>query len=104
MIGPRRRTRDQRVRVRIGPLSKADFNRFAPGADGARALRRLLSMFSCAPLQFRVQVVLRKQDLHCVSLGPPQLGKLGLGRDAFLMTRPATQDNDCLQYDLKLWW
>jgi type VI secretion system protein ImpH len=102
-LGARRWTRDQRVRVRIGPLDKSNFNRFARGADGAKALEKLLSMFPCAPLKFRVQVVLRAQDVKTVHLGPAAPGKLGLGRDTFLTTRPVDVDYGNMQYDLRLW-
>ena len=102
-LGVRRWVRDQQVRIRIGPLNKSEFNHFAPGAAGAQALRQLLSTFACAPLRFRIQLLLRKQDVHSVTLGPPAPGKLGLGRDTFLMTRPATADRDSLQYDLHPW-
>ncbi|SFL64162.1 type VI secretion system protein ImpH [Rugamonas rubra] len=100
ILGPRRWTRDQRVRVRIGPLAKADFNRFCPTGSGAKALRVLLGMFPCAPLRFQLQPILRAQDVHDVRLGPPAPGEMGLGIDTFLVAGPQTDDRACLCYDL----
>lgn len=101
-VGARRWTRDLRVRIRVGPLTKKDFNRFAGGGSAGRALRSLLSTFSCAPLQFRIQLVLQAQDVTGWRLGSPAPNRIGLGLDTFLVTKAATTDQEHYQRDLQL--
>lgn len=101
-VGARRWTRELRVRIRVGPLTKNDFNRFAGAGSAGRALKSLLSLFPCAPLQFRIQLVLRAQDVTGWRLGSPAPGQIGLGLDTFLVTRKVTIDQDHYQCDLQL--
>lgn len=102
-LGERRWTRELRVRIKVGPLTKKDFNKFAGDGTAARALKSLLSMFPCAPIQFRVQLSLRAQDVTRWQLGSRKPGQLGLGLDSFLVTNPVSETKDHYQYDLKFW-
>jgi len=102
LLGERHWVRDRQVRIRIGPLNRTGFGRFAPNGAAAAALRHLLGALSCAPLRFRIQLTLRRQDVNGISLGAPEKA-LGLGRDAYLRTVPETVDRGDLQYDLCPW-
>lgn len=96
MIGTRSWRRDLRARLRIGPLCKADFDDFLPGASGARALKKMMAMFAVPIVKFEVQLVLRAQDVPRLRLG----GGMRLGWDTFLLTKPEAADRDDVKYEL----
>jgi type VI secretion system protein ImpH len=98
LLGQRSWRPDLRVRVRIGPLDRARYDHFLPGAAGARALRTLLRLFAVPTLAYDVVLVLRRADL-----GPVQLEAAGrlLGLDSYLLSAPATADRADLRYELR---
>ncbi|PQO94033.1 type VI secretion system baseplate subunit TssG [Massilia phosphatilytica] len=98
LLGARSWRPDLRVRVRIGPLDRARYDRFLPGAAGARALRTLLRLFAVPTLAYDIVLVLRQADL-----GRVQLDTSGrrLGLDSYLLSAPATADRADLRYELR---
>jgi type VI secretion system protein ImpH len=98
VLGERCWRPDLRVRVRIGPLTRAQFERFLPRAAGAGALRTLLGLFGAPTLTYEVVLVLARSELRPMRLaGGPQ----GLGRDGYLITAPALLDRDDMVYELR---
>jgi type VI secretion system protein ImpH len=98
VLGQRCWRPDLRVRVRIGPLSRTQFERFLPHGSGARTLRTLLGLFAAPTLGYEVVLVLARGELRPVRLaGGPQ----SLGRDSFLITAPALQDRADMVYDMR---
>jgi type VI secretion system protein ImpH len=98
LLGARSWRPDLRVQVRIGPLDRARYDHFLPGAAGARALRTLLALFAVPTLAYDVVLVLRRADL-----GPVQLDAGGrrLGLDSYLLSAPAAADRADLRYELR---
>lgn len=98
LLGERSWRPDLRVRVRIGPLDRARYDHFLPGAPGARALRTLLQLFAVPTLAYDIVLVLRQADL-----GPVQLDASGrrLGLDSYLLSAPAAADRADLCYELR---
>jgi type VI secretion system protein ImpH len=98
LLGERSWRPDLRVRVRLGPLDRARYDHFLPGAPGARALRTLLRLFAVPTLAYDVVLVLRQADL-----GPAQLDASGrrLGLDSYLLSAPAAADRADLCYELR---
>lgn len=96
MLGPRYLRHDLWVRLRIGPLTRADFDRFMPGTPASEALRAMLTLFAVPNLRFEVRPVLRQQDMRPVVLG----SGAALSRGAFLLTRPAQADHDQACYHI----
>jgi len=82
------------IRIRVGPLSSRAFERFLPGADGARALAALLGRFAIDLPYRELQVVLRGDEVDGASLD----GTVRLGLDGFLCTRPDRRDRDDVCY------
>lgn len=82
------------MRVRIGPLDREAFERFLPGAHGARALAALLARFAIEVPYRALQVVLRREDVRGARLD----GSARLGLDGFLCTRAAGADRGDLCY------
>ncbi|MGH8852644.1 MAG: type VI secretion system baseplate subunit TssG [Telluria sp.] len=82
------------IRIRVGPLSLAMFERFLPGAAGARALAALLDRFAIEVPFRELQVILRGDEVDGASLD----GSMRLGLDGFLCTRPGLRDRDDVCY------
>jgi type VI secretion system protein ImpH len=83
-LGVRTWRHDLRVTLRIGPLGKADFERFLPGTDGARTLEAMLALVGIAGLQYLVHLMLRPVDVAPLDLvGGSKPGKR-IGWDARL--------------------
>jgi type VI secretion system protein ImpH len=98
VLGERCWRPDLRVRVRIGPLSRAQFERFLPRAAGALALRTLLGLFAAPTLAYDVVLVLARSELRPARLaGGPQR----LGRDSYLITAPVPRDRADMVYELR---
>ena len=100
MLGARSWRPDLRARLRIGPLSRARFERFLPSGDMAAALARMLTLFGVPGIDFEVQLVLRAGEV-----APSQLGgaaavgsPVRLGRTSFLVTGPADSDRADMRY------
>ncbi|WP_296947771.1 type VI secretion system baseplate subunit TssG [uncultured Massilia sp.] len=98
LLGARCWRPDLRVRVRIGPLDRAGFERFLPQGAAARALRTLLGLFGAPFLGYEVELVLRRADVHPLALGAH--GRR-LGVDGWLLGAPAPADRADLRYLLR---
>ncbi|MES2127140.1 MAG: type VI secretion system baseplate subunit TssG [Pseudomonadota bacterium] len=96
-LGQRTWRHDRRVRIRIGPLARADYDRFLPRGAAARDLARMVARFAGASIEYEVQVVLRAADVKPLALN----GQSRLGYDAFLAPRPGLDRGD-LRYMLDL--
>ncbi|WP_374438901.1 type VI secretion system baseplate subunit TssG [Inhella sp.] len=91
LVGARVWQRDQRLRITLGPLSRARLQRFLPGQPGALALREWLQLLVGLTLELEIRLTLRAEDVAPTQLhSKSQHGRLGY--DNFLVTRPQTQD------------
>ena len=97
LLGARVWQRNLRLRLTLGPLAQRDFESFLPGAPAARALQRLLSMFTGLCLEYEVQLVLRAADVRAVQLDSQRSGGR-LGWDTFLSPGAAPCDRDDVRY------
>nr|MDN4046373.1 type VI secretion system baseplate subunit TssG [Massilia sp. YIM B02787] len=83
-LGVRAWRHDLGVTLHIGPLGKADFERFLPGTAGARALEAMLALVGIPGLRYMAHVMLRPEDVEPLDLiGGAKLGKR-IGWDARL--------------------
>jgi len=86
-LGVRTWRHDLRITLHLGPLGKADYERFLPGGASARALEAMLGTVGIAGLQYLAHVMLRPEDVAPLELvGGAKPGKrtgwdtrLGLG-------------------------
>lgn len=101
VMGPRTYSKTERVRLRIGPLSLDEFERFLPRSNGAQAIAHMVGMFRVPELTFEVQLVLRARDVVPAALVSTSRLGLGLGYAA-ISTTGATlvRDHDGLRYEL----
>lgn len=66
-----------RVRIRIGPLKRALYERFLPTGDAHAALRNLVRLFAHDQFEFELQLVMEQSDVPGVMLGDPEERALG---------------------------
>lgn len=90
LVGERVWQRDQRVRLTLGPLSRAQLQHFLPGHSGARNLLHWLRQLTGLRLEYEVRLRLRAQEVAPAVLGAP--AGLQLGYDCFLVTQAHHQD------------
>ena len=98
LLGARSWRPDLRVRVRIGPLGSAGFERFLPHGSGTATLQALLGLFAAPTLSYEVVLVLRRTELRALRLGE-RSRRLGL--DSYIVTAPVTLDRDDMRYELR---
>ncbi len=98
MLGQRCWDRQARARLRLGPLSMAQFTQFLPGGEGLLALRAFLALFATGPVQFDICPVLRAADVRDVQLTPACPARLGM--HAFLLGAADNKDRADLTFAL----
>ena len=99
MAGQRVWQRDLRARIRIGPLRRAEFEQFLPGAKAALALEKILTMFTSVCLEYEVELTLRAVDVTGATLAANNAtGRLGW--DTFLTTVHEQADRNDVRYDI----
>lgn len=96
MLGPRYWRRDAIARLWVGPLSRADFDRFLASGSTANALKAMLALFAVPTVVFEMRLILRAADIKPVTLA----GRSRLGHGAFLVTTPRTVDHDLTRYHI----
>jgi type VI secretion system protein ImpH len=83
-----------RVRVRIGPLTRAQFDAFLPTGKAHKALRQLVRLFAHDQFEFEAQLVLRRDDVPGLELGDPDDSGERLGWSTWIRTAPRHQHAD----------
>lgn len=88
------RVRDVRgkFRLRLGPLSLAQFEEMTPDGPSFRSLCQMARLYVDGTLDFDVQLVLKAPDVPACQLGGS--GGPRLGRSAWLRVRPFDHDAD----------
>ena len=80
-----------RVRVRLGALTMAQYQKFLPGESGYRRLRQITQFFSRDQIEFEVQLVLRSEDVPSCALAAgaaDQQAPVQLGWTTWVHNRP----------------
>jgi len=90
-----------RVRLRLGPLSREQFEAFVPGGSAHEALRTLARLYVDELVGVDAQLVLARKEVTPCVLEVPSTGRAagrrrsgGLGRGTWLASRPLTRDPD----------
>jgi type VI secretion system protein ImpH len=101
MLGPNSWRPDLRVRVSLGPLSKAGFDKLLPNGAGAATLKKLLCLLGEPTLAYEVELVLRASEVRPVCLvGGVEPGSR-LGRDSFMLSAPVQTNRTDMRYDVR---
>ena len=86
-----------RVRLRLGPLSRAQYDAFLPGGDAHEALCALVRLYAAEEVGVDAQLVLARGEVPPCVLGPPARDGPApprLGRGTWLASRPLGRDPD----------
>lgn len=81
-----------RVRVRLGPMSYAQFQSFLPGGRSYDRLRDLARLYTDEQVGVEAQLVLARDDIPPSTLGAPDAPTLGFG--TWLRAKPPSHDAD----------
>jgi len=83
-----------RVRLRLGPLSRAQYDDFLPGGSAHEPMRALTRFFGDDQLDFELQLVLDRAEVPGVRLGMDGAESAPLGWCTWLRTSPLGCDPD----------
>jgi type VI secretion system protein ImpH len=90
-----------RVRLRLGPLTRAQFEEFLPGGAAHAALTSLARLYADDQVGVDAQLVLLREAVAGCTLAAPGTGSPGpgtpvprLGRGSWLTSRPMARDPD----------
>lgn len=81
-----------RVRVRLGPLSRSQYNQFLPGGTAHDRLRAITRFFGNDQVDFEIQLVLARDDVPPCVLGHEDTEPMPLGWCTWLRTVPFVDD------------
>jgi type VI secretion system protein ImpH len=98
-IGPRTFSRQNRVELRIGPLSYHDFKSFMPGERRLTALKNAVRGLTGEWIDVDLRIVLARD-----AVPPPQVGTVQLGRTTWLARPPESGDADDLRLRTIVGW
>jgi type VI secretion system protein ImpH len=94
LAGTRAWSAQHKLRLRLGPLGRADYERFLPGQPALRRLQALVRRYLGREFAWELQLVLRREDVP-----PARLGGTRLGWTAWLGRRDAAGDADDLRLE-----
>jgi type VI secretion system protein ImpH len=83
-----------RVRVRLGPLTRDQYDQFLPGGSAHEQLRALTRFFGNDQLDFEIQLVLARDEVPPCRLGGDDDAPLALGWSTWIRTIPFGRDAD----------
>lgn len=86
------------VRLRLGPLTRAQFDAFLPGGRDHEALGHLARFYADDQVGVRVQLILRREEVPGAQLAADGAPALGFG--TWLRARPRERDADDVQFTL----
>ena len=83
-----------RVRVRIGPLTRCQYDNFLPEGTGYETLRTLTRLFCEGRFDFEVQLVLAREEVPGCVLGGEGEAATSLGWATWMRSAPFSRDAD----------
>ena len=96
LLGERIYRCDARVRLRIGPLDRAGYDRFLPGHSGALRLQAMLALQCGVDMCYEVHLIQRAEDVRGFGFDDANGGRLGV--DSCLYSAPPNRDREDLMY------
>ena len=83
-----------RVRIRLGPLTRAQYDEFLPTGGAYEPLRALVRFFAGEQFDFEIQLVLARDEVPLCILGADGDGVPPLGWCTWLRSSPLSRDPD----------
>ena len=92
VVGDETWDQQSRIQIRLGPLTRAQFDRFLPDGSAFEPLRALVKFYAGDTVDAQLRLVLARSEVTGCSLGDDAMPPLGWG--TWLQTRPAPVDPD----------
>lgn len=83
-----------RVRIRLGPLTRAQYDQFLPTGDAYRPLQALTEFFSNRQFDFEIQLVLARDEVPACIIGAREEESVPLGWCTWMRSKPFVRDPD----------
>lgn len=96
LLGERIYRCDARVRLRIGPLDRAGYDRFLPCHSGALRLQAMLALQCGIDICYEVHLIQRAEDVRGFGFDDANGARLGV--DSCLYSAPPQRDREDLMY------
>lgn len=93
-IGSRICLYENRFRVRLGPISRQEFDRLLPEGDLFRPLVEFVRLYVGAQWDFDIQLVLKASEVPATRLGGPNCAPSQLARNSWSINKLPTKDQD----------
>ncbi len=87
-----------KVRLRLGPLTRAQFDAFLPGGGSYESLRQLARLYADDQVGVEAQLVLQRDEIPGATLGTQGSPALGFG--SWLRAKPPVRDADDVRLTL----
>lgn len=88
------------ARLRLGPLTLAQYLEFLPGGGAFKALSSLARFFSRGEVDFQVQLVLKREEAPGVRLGDEGASAARLGWVSWIKNQPMGRDPEDALFEL----
>jgi type VI secretion system protein ImpH len=89
-----------KFRLKVGPLTYAQFRMLMPRGFGLRPLTQMTRLYVGPQLEFDVQLVLRREEVPRCRLNSRGPDRRNLGWNSWALSRPATRDADDAVFSL----
>lgn len=99
VLGSRVPDAQSKFRLRIGPMTLAQYERFLPGSDNFQALVDWVRNYLGIEYAWDFELVLQREEVPATQLG----GASRLGWTSWVHSRPPTQDADDFRLDPESW-
>lgn len=85
-LGTQLKDRMGKFRIRVGPLTRADFKRFSPGMEDFQRITFLTDLYFVEPLEYDVEVILAEGEALTIRLGDATRSTMGV--DGWMFSDP----------------
>jgi type VI secretion system protein ImpH len=82
----------QKIRIKIGPLNREQFNKFLPDGSDYITAQKLIRSYLSAEFNFDLQLILAANQIKLLKLTKKAAPKLGW--NSWLCSKPATENKD----------
>ena len=99
-VGQRLWDRQTKVRIKLGPLNRAQFEQFMPGQPGLMALRELIQFCVGFTLDCDVVLILKREDIPIPALESAATMAPRLGYNLWVNSLPSPRDAEDVKFPL----
>ena len=89
-LGSQLTDRMGKFRIRIGPLTRADYKRFSPGTEDFERVTFLTDLYFVEPLEYDIEVILAEGEALTISLGDATRATMGV--DGWMFSDPKLKE------------